>query len=404
MSISSIISRLRNTQSINEKKKILEDNKEDNYFKLVLKYCYDPFITFGVNKSISFRNATTRQENYEEYLFELLEKLHKRALTGNAAREAIVSFGSKYSRDIQDLILRILNKDLQCGISIKTINKVFKGLVPVFELQLCNTYRDKELQYPVYCEPKLDGARLVICRTASDDIIMRSRNGLEKDFPYLLKDAKKLIPKGFAIDGELINEQGFQASMTQFNRKYNKSAKGQKLFIFDIIPEHKVVKSIYKEPLRERRAFLEKLYSNNRYEYFVLSAIQTISNKQQLDVFYRSCLDQQYEGIIIKEPDSYYEAGRNNNWLKLKPTDTADCEVVKVIEGKNSLKGKLGSVIVKMPNGNRSRVSGFRLDERIRFWNNPNLILGKIIEVKYDRLTEEGKFRFARFVKIREDK
>jgi DNA ligase 1 len=58
---------------------------------------------------------------------------------------------------------RILIKDLRCGVSEKTVNKVFKGAIPIFECQLSHDSANHERKVcgPKMIEVKLDGVRVL---------------------------------------------------------------------------------------------------------------------------------------------------------------------------------------------------------------------------------------------------
>ena len=54
-----------------------------------------------------------------------------------------------------------------------------------------------------------------------------------------------------------------------------------------------------------------------------------------------------YEGIMIKDPKSYYECKRSTTWLKSKPFIEISLEVKDYEEGTGRNKGKLGAVIAE---------------------------------------------------------
>ncbi len=96
-----------------------------------------------------------------------------------------------------------------------------------------------------------------------------------------------------------------------------------------------------------------------------------------------------YEGLILRQ---------DKRWLKVKPIDTFDVEILSLIEGKGKYKGKLGALVTSLGNVG----TGFTDEEREDIWENK--YIGNTVEVSYMHLTEDGKFRHPRFLRIRFDK
>ncbi len=84
--------------------------------------------------------------------------------------------------------------------------------------------------------------------------------------------------------------------------------------------------------------------------------------------------------------------------IKFKKSYTYDVEVIGLEEGKGRNKGILGAFIT--PNGNVG--TGLTDKERIQYYNKH--MIGTIIEVGCMELTETGKFRHPRFIRVRDDK
>lgn len=120
-------------------------------------------------------------------------------------------------------------------------------------------------------------------------------------------------------------------------------------------------------------------------------------NKYAADELLNIATSRGYEGVMFRP------ASKNPSDIvwKYKPSPTYDVKVLDVYEGKTGKnRGRLGGVITSM-----GKVSGgFSDDERIKYWEEPNRILGRVIEVKCQGLTKNGKFRHGNKVRIRWDK
>ncbi len=113
------------------------------------------------------------------------------------------------------------------------------------------------------------------------------------------------------------------------------------------------------------------------------------------------------DGLIAKQIDGTWEAGvdRQGRQLKLKDHISVDLEVAGLVNGEGKFDGMIGALRVYW-RGNTVQISGGKLtnDERQHYWLNPDLLIGKIVEVHALGLTPDGKLREPRFQRIRDDK
>ena len=105
------------------------------------------------------------------------------------------------------------------------------------------------------------------------------------------------------------------------------------------------------------------------------------------------------EGLMLRQPGSQYEAGRSFTLLKVKSMHDAEGRVVEHLPGKGRHAGRLGAVVVELPNGLTFSVgTGFTDAQR----QNPPPV-GSIITYRYQELTDRGVPRFPSFVRVRSD-
>ena len=112
-----------------------------------------------------------------------------------------------------------------------------------------------------------------------------------------------------------------------------------------------------------------------------------------------------YEGIMIKDPAAVYECKRSVAWLKQKPFIEVSLTVVGTEEGTGRNAGKLGAIIVEGEDDGkliRTNVgSGLTDSDRDNFWSNRDSLIGNIVEVRADAVTQnqDGSYslRFPRF-------
>lgn len=119
------------------------------------------------------------------------------------------------------------------------------------------------------------------------------------------------------------------------------------------------------------------------------------------------------EGGVLRNPHGLYAGGigcpvvgtkRNEDIIKLKQSVTYDLEVIDTKVGKGKYSDTLGKLVVRWKDGKTLPVSGMTDLQRREWWNNPKLIIGKIVEVRAMRDSSKGSLREARFKGIRYDK
>lgn len=122
-----------------------------------------------------------------------------------------------------------------------------------------------------------------------------------------------------------------------------------------------------------------------------------VANETQLHAALKRVVDKGGEGLVLHRGDTAYRAGRGVGLLKLKPYEDAEAQVVAIQPGQGRLAGKMGSIEVRTPDGQRFSIgSGFSDEDRA----NPPPV-GSWVTYRYNGLTATGLPRFARFMRVR---
>ena len=403
------------------------------------KACYNPFVVFGVRKVPDTVGVVDAENPWHDFN-ELLTKLSKRQLTGNAALEAIEEMAYRFNSDEwNEFCAPVIRRDLRAGISDKTINKICKKTeyeIPIFGCQLAtNSEGRPEMKGIKRLEPKLDGVRVLMVVIYSDDgsitVTSYSRNGkvfenfthiedqIRDNFLNLIRKTKiaSQLSTGVVFDGEVIGNS-FQELMRQARRKENVQAEDSVFNIFDIVPLQDFRRGFWNAQLSKRVEALESMRSvidampNVELLPHIMVDLDTAAGKDQLDRYAKDQVNAGFEGIMIKDTGAPYECKRNTSWMKWKPVITVDLEVIGVEEGTGRNKGRLGALVCAgMDDGKEISVnvgSGFSDADRDDYWNNRNLVIGRTAEILCDVITQnqDGTYslRFPRFVRFRDDK
>jgi DNA ligase-1 len=408
-----------------------------------LKFCYNPYVTFGVKQIPESIGIVDAENPYDEF-FELLNSLWRRKLTGHDARDAIAKMSERFDSDEWNLFLApILRRDMRSGISSTTVNKICKGTdyeIPIFTCQLAtNSEGRPEMKGMKRLEPKLDGVRVLMLVSMLDSGIYAtcySRNGkvfenfkhiedqvLDNIFELLNAPSKTkhtssgALMQSFVFDGEVVGNS-FQELMRQARRKENVTAEDSVFHIFDIIPLADFNRGHWNAQLHKRIELLHAMESaidkmpNVELLPHLQVDLDTHEGKNQLERYAKAMVAAGFEGIMIKNLDAPYLCKRSTDWMKWKPTITVDLEVIGLEEGTGRNKNRLGALVCNgVDDGKEITVnagSGFSDAERDSLWADRNLIFGRTVEIMADAITQnqDGTYslRFPRFVRFRDDK
>ena len=396
-----------------------------------IRMALDALITFGV-KQVPVKKDTDPQTSptglhWDAFALQVQALIDRRA-TGHVARDLVEHLMlCATEQQWNGWYRRILIKDLRCGVSEKTVNKVLKGHsdkippVPVFECQLAHdgANHEKKITGVRLLEPKLDGVRVItVINYTNRTVTQFSRNGkLLENFSHItnaILDNIDLIGRSMVLDGEMVSGS-FQELMKQVHRKEDVQAQDARLMLFDILPLSEFQSG--KSSLGQRRR--SNLLNSMKKIFDQIGHIDIIPWQEvNLDEyvgqlvfkqFNEDAINKGYEGIMIKDPDALYECKRTVAWLKQKPFIEVSLEVVDVEEGTGRNTGRLGALVCAGVDDGRSiRVnigSGFSDADRDEFWSGRDSLAGQVVEVRADAVTQnqDGTYslRFPRFLKFR---
>jgi DNA ligase-1 len=400
----------------------------DEFFEGV-KMALDPLYTFGVKKVPE--SKVDGQGLKWEVFKKLADQLHARELTGHDARDAIL-----LTRDIATMeqwnkfYRRILIKDLRCGVSEKTVNKVAKDFpqysIPIFTCPLAHdsANHEKKMIGKKQVEVKLDGVRVITIIQGDTShgnlsrVEMFSRNGKQfHNFGHIISEIEEVIkdnppPYDLVLDGEVMSAN-FQDLMKQVHRKSGGVAKDAVLHLFDMCPLSEFQKGVWDKPQSFRSQAVKAWVDQHRS---ILKHVQTLDwedvnldTQEGQDRFVelnKAAVDGGYEGVMIKDPEAVYECKRTHSWLKAKTFIEVTLKVVAVEEGTGRNEGRLGAVILEGEddgyNYSLNCGSGFTDAQRDEFWAERDSLIGNLIEIRADARTqsqdsETYSLRFPRF-------
>lgn len=204
-----ILNELDSTLKTKQKETILRKYADNELLKEIFRITYNKQIMFHVKKFpvVEGKPGTTPLSMAIE---SLKSDLATRNFTGNAARDRLEDIVSSVNANDRNVLRRIINRDLECGVSTALANKVWKDLIPEQPQCLATPFSEKALKridYPAYSQLKADGARCM-ADMLDDDIRKVSRAGNEYtglvDLDKSLRIIRDILGADYVMDGELI--------------------------------------------------------------------------------------------------------------------------------------------------------------------------------------------------------
>jgi DNA ligase-1 len=425
-----VISALEDHSSRLDKESIILVQAEmgNNEFFEGLRLCYDSMITFGLKQIPEKTDEDGPGLPWDSFTL-AITGFTTRNVTGNTARDMIQSMMKSATKSQWNgWYRRILIKDMRAGFSENTVNKVVgkkypQYAIPVFSCQLAHDSANHESKVTgkKLIEVKLDGVRVITIVYPDGRVDQFSRNGKELvNFPHVTDQISAVVkknppPYALVLDGEIMSSS-FQDLMTQVHRKSDVKANDAVLNLFDFVPLEDFEKGIWDKSQTLRSQMVQAWVEQNHQSLPNVTCL--VSELVDLDttegqIRYKEINSQAvfggYEGIMIKDPDAGYECKRSVAWLKLKPFIEVSLTVVGVEEGTGKNVGRLGALIVEGTDDGKlistNVGSGLTDNDRVVYWNNADTIIGDIVEVRADAITQnqDGTYslRFPRFLRFR---
>jgi len=416
-----LINSLLLTNSGNEKIEILKQYCHDEKIKEAFRLCYDPFEISNISKfkKLDIGDQSSKHNFHESFddFKEIFLQLKNREITGNLAKDIVHLFLDRCKTETQEIYKCILNKSMKCGVSVATLSKIYGAdFLRRFEIQLANKY-NPEKNYGVdywYINTKLDGLRFFY---KDNELFTRSGKPI---FGFeFIKDELAEIQENFDltfIDGELYSHeldfqtiQGYVLSYRNINEDHKK----------------KIIANVFavgRDDFKNTQDMIDVLKRITWYKvnHNCCSHVKTLNtfkvknDFEEINRITKKYIKEGFEGSMLRHPENWYSYNRSDNLLKFKLFKEEDFKLVGFDKGSGKNKERLGAIFVEgvvESKKIKSRVgTGLSDEQRDHFWNNQNVYINKLVEVKYQGITDKPdqdgfySLRFPVFIKTKEDR
>ena len=411
-----ILNEIAETSSRNEKEAILKREVDNELLKRVFFLAYDPFTQFYIRKIPEYERNETSHAASLEGLLPGLQALSSRRATGNAGIYHLQTMLQALNVKDAEVLERVIGKDLKCGASGSTANKVWPGLIAEFPCMLCTPSDEKILskfKFTAFAQLKMDGMRFnAIFKDGKCEF--RSRNGKEINLLGNLEQEFVKLANGqnLVFDGELLvvvegNIQDRQTGNGILNKAVKgtisaKEAESVQATVWDCIPYHHFVEGKGSTQYLTRFAILESASLPHKIRLVESSVVASLD---EAEAIFERYLAQGQEGIILKDMSGIWEDKRVKTQVKFKAELDCDLRVVGIQPGTGKYEGMVGALLCESSDGviQVDVGSGLSDDDRRR-----DDYVDKIVAVTYNARikNKQGKqsLFLPRLIEVRLDK
>ena len=401
------------------KEAVLREHVDNDVLRRIFILAEDPWKNWGVAKydRMAPLDLAGHEDEYFNNFMDLLDELNDRKLTGNKARGAVEGAIAAFDALGQKWAERLLLRNLRCGVSATTVNKIWPGSVVPFAVALAESLTTEgvngdfritdPIKYPVRVEAKLDGLRCIAVKH-NGEVSMFTRSGTPLDTLPRIKAAIAALPlDNFVLDGEAMADSWEDSASVMMSSKTKKDDGSILYHVFDLVWFADWQAQATRLTYTERLAILEPIiHTCGKASPFQLVKSKTCSSETELRAFYSECLDDGYEGVMLKDIEATYKWKRSAAILKMKPVATEEGVAVSWYEANKGTKreGFFGGFNVLTPNGVITKVGGGYSDclKKKIHDDGPDSYIGKVIEVEHQPpFTPDGKLRFPVFSRFR---
>jgi ATP-dependent DNA ligase len=401
---------LNKTNSNTDKLKVINQYNiiEPVLFKQWMNYIFHYNMRYNVTSSSLKKHKELKDINNSFTIFEILDQLNQRIVTGNKSIELVNGF-IEINNKYKNLIYKIIDRKLDCNISVSSINKIVPNTVSEFSVALANKYEKKRIEENAnyFLSRKLDGIRCIIVIDNKGHTTAWSRQGKELlTLSKLLTEIETFNLRNIVLDGEICltdknGNEDFQNIMSEIRRKEH-TIDNPKFKMFD-----KITIEEFENKKGQQGNILSKRIYNMKNTFIKCKYIEVLEQLEFNDVNFSKLQEdvKQYswEGLMIRK-DDIYKGKRSFDLMKVKKFNDAEYIVEDIEIGEFPVVQKDGTVkkeecvksLLIIHKGNNVHVgSGLSLEERLDWFNNSDDIIGKTIQVKYFEETKNKQGEYS---------
>lgn len=271
----------------------------------------------------------------------------------------------------------------------------------IFLPMLASGFEDRRGQkkeghtYPCSVQPKLDGLRC-LAYWDGEELKLLSRGGKDYNVPHVIEALKPVLPQNIVLDGELYIHGESLQTITSWVKRLQPNTSKIVYHCYDCVLLDEMASewpSRYDVLYYFMQQNAEALGSNVR-----LVDTYEATNEEEVMRIYHRVVEEGFEGAIVRAHDgSRYRFGyRSKRLMKVKAFQDAEFKTVSYTTGVGRFKD-CAIWKCEMPGASHLTfdvvVKGSMEDRRAMLADADSYV-GRMLKVKYFKLTDEGKPQF----------
>ena len=270
--------------------------------------------------------------------------------------------------------------------------------------------------YPLWVEPKVDEIRVHVIRVGGIvDFLSYAGKPLYNLKRFQTQFLAVMVNRGITeidcgveVDGIFNSTYRYVRSSRGIPKDLRTAA--VRFHVYDI-PEYSMLAYEFRKPLAQDVAHRLRLWG-------VVAGVldhniaHNAEDVQSIYEYLRSC---KYEGAMVKNPRALYRRTRTDDWLKMKPHDSAEGTITKLVQAvcgvdqpdlelyKGDLLDRIGSVELTLADGSTATPHGIPHEIGKKMLANPDEYLGVTCEFQFMERDRQGGYRHPTFYRLRED-
>ena len=429
--IATTIETLTNNASRLVKEDTLKKNRDNATLQRFFKLCLEPRINFFIKKIPTY-TPSNDSDTTLDVAMDLLSTLSNREVTGNEAITFLQDLLCSVDKTTASLIVKIINKNPQCGVSVSTVNKIWPNLITDIPYMRCSLPTDELLSgidwdAGVYSQLKADGMFVNVNVNEHGTVTAHTRNGVPFPMtelqPLVNSLSKSTSARGQQLHGELLVKLGDILPRTTSNGMLNSILHGGSLpdrdyqFVYEVwdtIPIGEArAKNKYTVPYTTRFDLVNKIVGECGDGVVTVIENRLVHSYSAAYDHFREMRNAGKEGTVIKLSSTIWEDTTSKRQIKMKAEVEVDLRIIGFNDAALTSKNRntFGSIALGTDD-NLLLVNATGISDKMRqvMHDTREQLVGKIVTVCVNDLMMPSKTNpqyslfLPRIVEIREDK